>query len=81
MMLASQPTLVVWNWLFSCNNVPLCIIHLGPAKSKAVEITYVEPNGDERVVQAEVGKNLLDIAHDNNIELEGAFHGGVNPQE
>jgi hypothetical protein len=24
------------------------------------------------VVQAEVGKNLLDIAHENDIELEGA---------
>jgi ferredoxin len=26
-------------------------------------------------VQAEVGKHLLDIAHDNNIELEGACGG------
>jgi ferredoxin len=40
-----------------------------------VPITYIEPNGDEKEVQAEVGKHLLDIAHDNNIELEGACGG------
>lgn len=39
--------------------------------TKTVPITYIEPNGEEKEVQAEVGKNLLDIAHDNNIELEG----------
>lgn len=38
-------------------------------------IIYIEPNGDEKEVQAEIGKNLLDIAHDNNIELEGACGG------
>jgi Na+-transporting NADH:ubiquinone oxidoreductase subunit NqrF len=32
--------------------------------------------GDEKTVDAEVGKNLLDIAHDHDIELEGACGGG-----
>jgi len=40
-----------------------------------VPITYIEPSGDEKEVQAEIGKNLLDIAHENNIELEGACGG------
>ena len=39
--------------------------------NKTVPITYIEPSGEEKEVQAEVGKNLLDVAHDNNIELEG----------
>lgn len=40
-----------------------------------VPITYVEPNGEEKEVQAEIGKHLLDVAHDNDIELEGACGG------
>jgi hypothetical protein len=45
---------------------------LGPLNAKTVTVTYIEPSGDEKLVQAEVGKNLLDIAHENDIELEGA---------
>eukprot|EP00548_Thalassiothrix_antarctica_P000259 CAMPEP_0194146958 /NCGR_PEP_ID=MMETSP0152-20130528/22434_1 /TAXON_ID=1049557 /ORGANISM="Thalassiothrix antarctica, Strain L6-D1" /LENGTH=153 /DNA_ID=CAMNT_0038847617 /DNA_START=127 /DNA_END=588 /DNA_ORIENTATION=+ len=40
-----------------------------------VTITYIEPNGEETEVEAEIGKNVLDIAQDNNIELEGACGG------
>jgi ferredoxin len=40
-----------------------------------VPIIYIEPNGEEKEVQAEIGKNLLEVAHDNNIELEGACGG------
>lgn len=42
---------------------------------ETVSITFVEPDGTERSVQAEVGKHLLEIAHDNNIDLEGACGG------
>ena len=34
-------------------------------------VTYVEPDGSEKEIQAEIGKNLMELAHDNNIELEG----------
>jgi hypothetical protein len=44
--------------------------------SNTVKVTYIDPMGDEKTVDAEVGKNLLDIAHDHNIELEGACGGG-----
>uniref|UniRef100_A0A7R9WX19 2Fe-2S ferredoxin-type domain-containing protein n=1 Tax=Craspedostauros australis TaxID=1486917 RepID=A0A7R9WX19_9STRA len=40
-----------------------------------VEITYVEPDGTERVVNAKIGSNLLDTAHENDVELEGACGG------
>ncbi|CAB9530671.1 Adrenodoxin, mitochondrial [Seminavis robusta] len=43
--------------------------------AETVSITYVEADGTEREVQAELGKNLLDVAHDNNVELEGACGG------
>jgi ferredoxin len=39
--------------------------------AETVKITYVEPDGTEKEVQAEIGKHLLDVAHENNIELEG----------
>lgn len=48
----------------------------GVCKNKTVPIIYIEPNGEEKEVQAEIGKNLLDIAHDNNIELEGMYQAG-----
>ncbi len=43
---------------------------------KTVKVTFIDPLEKEIVVDAEVGKHLLDIAHDNNIELEGACGGG-----
>jgi len=40
-----------------------------------VPITYVEANGTEKTVQARIGANLLDAAHANDVELEGACGG------
>ena len=41
--------------------------------TNTVKITYVDPDGDEKTVDAEIGQNLLHVAHDNDIELEGAL--------
>lgn len=38
-----------------------------------VRITYIESNGKEITVDAEIGKNLMEVAHDNNIDLEGRY--------
>jgi len=43
------------------------------SNDNTVTITYVDPDGEEHPVKAEIGKHLLDIAHDNNIELEGMY--------
>jgi ferredoxin-2, mitochondrial len=40
-----------------------------------VKITYIEADGTSKVVDAQVGKNLMDVAHENNVELEGACGG------
>lgn len=37
----------------------------------SVQITYIDQGGKEHSVNADIGKSLMDIAHDNNIELEG----------
>ena len=42
---------------------------------QTVPITFVEADGTERKVTASIGKNLLEVAHDNNVELEGACGG------
>jgi ferredoxin len=34
----------------------------------------VEPDGKETTVEASLGEHLLDVAHANNIELEGTLH-------
>ena len=41
-----------------------------------VPITFVE-DGEEIEVDAEIGKTLLEVAHDNDIDLEGACDGSL----
>ena len=45
------------------------------ASEDTVKITFVEPDGERVTVDAAIGDNLLDIAHDNDIDLEGACGG------
>ncbi|KAL3780620.1 hypothetical protein ACHAW5_000158 [Stephanodiscus triporus] len=47
----------------------------GVIAKQTIKITYIDPSGEEHSVDAEIGKNLMDVAHDNNIELEGACGG------
>lgn len=41
---------------------------------RPVVFTYIEPDGTEKQVDALVGTNLMQVAHDNNIELEGKIY-------
>jgi hypothetical protein len=64
----------ILNTHFFCD----CIMHSdlllpGIRTAETVSITYVDPDGTETTVEAEIGKNLLDAAHDNNVELEGMY--------
>lgn len=49
--------------------------HSTPPSCDTVNITFQDSLEKEHTVPAEVGKSLLDVAHDNNIELEGACGG------
>ena len=40
-------------------------------------MTFVEPNGARHEVDAPIGLSVLEIAHGNNIELEGACEGSL----
>ncbi len=46
-------------------------------KKKCVHMTFVGEDGDEADVEAEVGKNLLEVAHENDVDLEGACGGDL----
>ena len=38
-------------------------------------MTFVAPDGTHREVEAPVGHTILQIAHDNDIDIEGACEG------
>lgn len=44
-------------------------------QKRHVSFVFVEPDGEEVQVECDVGTNLLDLAHDNDIEMEGACGG------
>ena len=41
------------------------------------KVIFVEPNGNEKEVDAEIGLSILEVAHKNGIELEGACEGSL----
>jgi len=46
-----------------------------PADAPTVSITFLQPDETKRRVQARVGETLLETAHRNDIDLEGACEG------
>lgn len=47
------------------------------ATGETVVVTFVDKDGVDVTVQAPVGKSLLEVAHENEIELEGACEGSL----
>jgi len=41
------------------------------------KITFIIADGSEKVVEAKVGLSILEIAHQNDIDLEGACEGSL----
>lgn len=42
-----------------------------------VRVTFVDSDGERVAVEAREGQNVLDVAHQNDIELEGACEGSL----
>lgn len=40
-----------------------------------VKMTFVEPDGARREIETPAGKTILEIAHANNVDIEGACEG------
>ncbi|KAJ2743000.1 mitochondrial matrix iron-sulfur protein [Coemansia sp. BCRC 34301] len=43
--------------------------------AKDVTVTFIEPDGNEVQATGEEGTNLMELAHENNVDLEGACEG------
>lgn len=46
-----------------------------PADAPTIQITFLQPDETERTVTARIGETLLQTAHRNDIDLEGACEG------
>jgi ferredoxin len=64
---ASTKILALWARQSQC--------YYSSSRPSSIAITYMEADGTEKTVDAQVGQHLLDVAHNNNIELEGACGG------
>ncbi|KAL6755150.1 2Fe-2S ferredoxin-type domain-containing protein [Haematococcus lacustris] len=53
-----------------CSDVP-------SAPGETISVTFVDKDGLEHNVPAPIGKNLLEVAHDNEVDLEGACEGSL----
>lgn len=41
------------------------------------KVIFKYPNGDQKTVEAEIGTSLLEVAHKNDIDVEGACEGSL----
>ena len=41
------------------------------------KIIFIEPDGKEKIIEAENGLSILEVAHQNDIDLEGACEGSL----
>ena len=60
-------------------SLPLSMASFQPQRPQhfrsVVTFSFVEPDGEKVEIETEEGENLLDIAHDHDIEMEGACGG------
>jgi GTPase Era involved in 16S rRNA processing len=49
----------------------IALNELEDEREQFVTIKYIESDGTKKIVKGEVGKNLMEIAHENNVDLEG----------
>jgi len=44
---------------------------------ETISVVFVDKDGNDQEVRAPLGKNLLEVAHDNEVDLEGACEGSL----
>ncbi|KAL5544295.1 hypothetical protein UlMin_008079 [Ulmus minor] len=49
----------------------------GIEQEQEISVTFVDKDGEETLIKVPVGMNLLEAAHENDIELEGACEGSL----
>jgi hypothetical protein len=53
------------------NPLLFLLFHSRPDKSKCVTVNFIDREGDQITTHAKIGENLLNVAIDNDIDLEG----------
>ncbi|CAF0872088.1 unnamed protein product [Brachionus calyciflorus] len=59
-------------------NTQFLIQNRNVAMSKTINVFFIDRNGDKQKAKAKIGTSLLDVAIDNNIDLEGACEGTLS---
>ncbi|XP_004309824.1 PREDICTED: 2Fe-2S ferredoxin-like isoform 1 [Fragaria vesca subsp. vesca] len=49
----------------------------GTEQKETISVTFVDKDGDERHIKVPIGMSMLEAAHENDIELEGACEGSL----
>eukprot|EP00268_Persea_americana_P033717 TRINITY_DN33341_c0_g1_i2.p1 TRINITY_DN33341_c0_g1~~TRINITY_DN33341_c0_g1_i2.p1 ORF type:complete len:182 (-),score=38.84 TRINITY_DN33341_c0_g1_i2:358-903(-) len=49
----------------------------GNQEKEKISVTFVDKDGDEKIIKVPIGMSLLEAAHENDIELEGACEGSL----
>ncbi|KAG9448385.1 hypothetical protein H6P81_014513 [Aristolochia fimbriata] len=49
----------------------------GKAEKDKISVTFVDKDGEEKQIKVPVGMSMLEAAHENDIELEGACEGSL----
>ncbi|KAH0646352.1 hypothetical protein KY284_034236 [Solanum tuberosum] len=49
----------------------------GNEEKQTISVTFVDKDGEEKHIKVPVGMSLLEAAHENDIELEGACEGSL----
>ncbi|KAJ7531785.1 hypothetical protein O6H91_14G058200 [Diphasiastrum complanatum] len=46
-------------------------------EQETISVTFVDKDGDEKIINAPIGISMLEAAHENDVELEGACEGSL----
>jgi len=55
----------------------LCARARNTAYSRRIKVTFLDRDGSRHEVRAAIGQNMLEVAHSNDIDLEGACEGSL----
>jgi ferredoxin len=66
---------MIGNFFRNYRQIP--ILFINTRNFSNVKITYTFADGSEKTCEAKSGTSILDIAHANNVELEGACEGSL----
>jgi ferredoxin len=45
--------------------------------NSSITVHFIDTDGQKKTVQAPIGENIMNVAHDNEIDLEGACEGSI----